>query len=112
MKNRLNWIHDREASNDPRSSDIVGWLTYDKKIEQFEKNTTHGLFHYLFDPIDDNGVLTPLTDIEKSESYRLWEHFCQGANSEFKKFLTYLSQEQKNDLMYNLDRNEDLLNYI
>lgn len=69
------------------------WSQVNESLVNFEKKATYKTFKKLYD--DDAG--------------RLHKHFFDDCNCKFQRFLTYLTQEQRNELIYNAHENKSFL---
>jgi len=68
------------------------YFTLKERMRKFENNSTLGVFKFIFDEDGD----------------RLLRHFRMDCDNNFDKFLTYLTQEQKNILIVSIVENENM----
>ena len=81
------------ASNSDKRSLYYYWAKVNESIINFERNANVKTFQYLFG----------------DQAERLQRHFVYDCDSKFQKFLTYLTQPQKNELIFNVHENADEL---
>lgn len=70
------------------------WAQINESLVKFQNVATIKTFEYLFG----------------EDAERLWNHFTSDCKRQFMQFMTYLTQEQKNELMVNC--HEDIELYL
>ena len=83
--------NDQIGERDTDLNTIYGkWASVNESLILFEKKATKKSFEYVFG--------------EQSE--RLYNHFRIDCDSKFQRFLTYLTQDQKNEFIINCHENQ------
>lgn len=70
--------------------EIRQWATYERRLKSFKANCTLRTFNEIFG---------------EAEGERLFGHYRGTCNYEFSKFLTYVTQEQKNEILSYIVKN-------
>jgi len=65
-------------------TEIRQWATYERRLKSFKANCTLRTFNEIFG---------------EAEGERLFVHYRSTCDYQFPKFLTYVTQEQKNKLL-------------
>lgn len=92
----MNKITNEQIQSRINSSIYASWAEVEKKIDIFRKKSNINTFAKLFGYQDGE---------------RLIQHYRVDCNYDMRKFLTYLTPPQKNELIVNCVENEDYLYY-
>jgi hypothetical protein len=95
MKVTNNQIEERMNSGEINPDIYHYWAQVNESLRTFEKKANMKTFRNLFETYQ--------------EAERLWGHFVRNCEHKIPKFLTYLTQEQKNELIYNAHENKTFL---
>lgn len=78
--------------------DVRTWGEIDRKITNFENKANLVTFNYLFAPSDK-------LELFEGDPIRLLKHFRNECDGSYKKFRTYLTNNQNNMLLTNIFKN-------
>lgn len=80
-------------NDNSKRQEYLNYFNFRQSVKEFTNKCTKNTFIKLFN----------------NDSERLWDNYINKCNKDFDNFLTYLTNSQKNELIYNIHESKNYL---